>query len=355
MRSTLLLALALSFGCVNDVVIFEGGGGSGAGAQGGAAQGAGGVGPVTGGGPLGGFGGMAQGGQGGTGGQGGEPMGGFPPGDCDNLVTPPAAYDTLFGFTSSEDFVFDSAGNYVAVDDNGNLVRITKQGQKTLWIPGFSSGFMAGMVALPDDSVVVCDVNNGSLKRAYPNGAVTTLIGGLAYPNGIDVGPDGYVYVAENSGAQVRRVHPDTGASTIVASGLTGPNGVAFTDDPTLFYVGSFEGQLIYKIVQPVPGQPGTATVFANFQGGGGIDGMGVDECGNVYAAEYTSGNVYRMTPDGTVTLLTHLPSFWIPNIKWGRGLGGFDKNVMFIADREQSRLFGVHVGLLGATEFYDL
>lgn len=282
-------------------------------------------------------------------------MGGFPPVDCLNLPSPPIMFETLMGFTNSEDFAFDASGNYVGVDDNGNLVRVTHGGQKSLWIPNFSSGFMAGMVALPDDSVVVCDVNNGSLKRAYPNGSVTTLLGGLAYPNGIDVGPDGFIYVAENSGAQVRRVDPNTGAYTIVAAGLTGPNGVAFTDDPTLFYVGSFEGQLIYKIVQPVPGQPGTATVFANFQGGGGIDGMGVDQCGNVYAAEYTSGNVYRITPDGTVTLATHLPSFWIPNIKWGRGVGGFQKDVMFIADREQGRLFGVHVGVPGVTEFFDL
>jgi hypothetical protein len=41
--------------------------------------------------------------------------------------------------------------------------------------------------------------------------------------------------------------------------------------------------------------------------------------------------------------------------MKWGRGLGGFDQNVMYVADRNQGRLFAVEVGTAGATEYYDL
>jgi sugar lactone lactonase YvrE len=85
---------------------------------------------------------------------------------------------------------------------------------------------------------------------------------------------------------------------------------------------------------------------------GGGIDGMGVDACGNVYASEYVYGKVWRISPAGELELLTELPSGWIPNIKWGRGLGGFAKDTMYVADRDSGRLFGVYVGVPGATEF---
>ena len=80
---------------------------------------------------------------------------------------------------------------------------------------------------------------------------------------------------------------------------------------------------------------------------------MGVDTCGNVYATEYTNGNVWRISPAGDIELLVELPSAWIPNVKWGRDLGGFSSQVMYVADRDQGRLFGVAVGVPGATEFF--
>jgi hypothetical protein len=85
----------------------------------------------------------------------------------------------------------------------------------------------------------------------------------------------------------------------------------------------------------------------------GGIDGLGVDACGNVYASEYVYGYIWRIAPDGAIEKIAELPSFWIPNIKWGRNLGGFSNRVMYVADREQQRLFGIHVGVPGAKEFY--
>jgi hypothetical protein len=181
--------------------------------------------------------------------------------DCTALPEAPLEFESLEGFTSSEDFVFDAEGNYVGVDDNGNLVRITREGQKQLWSP--SIGSTAGMGILPDGSVVFCELNQGAIKRAYPNGSVVVVLGGLLYPNGLDIGPDGFIYVAENAGGRVRRIDPDTGEFSIVALGLQGPNGVAFSNDPGLLYVGSFEGSGVYKIEIDTPGELGRASVFA--------------------------------------------------------------------------------------------
>jgi sugar lactone lactonase YvrE len=185
--------------------------------------------------------------------------------DCSTVPAAPVSFETHEGFTSSEDFAFDELGNYVGVDENGNLIRVSKTGEKQLWLP--SIGSTAGMAMLPDGSVVVCDVREGALKRAYPNGAVSVVLGGLLYPNGVDIGPDGFIYVAENAGGRVRRVDPDTGEFSIVALGLDGPNGVAFTDDPSLLYIGSFEGSGVYKLELPAPGELGHASVFARPNG----------------------------------------------------------------------------------------
>jgi sugar lactone lactonase YvrE len=319
---------------------------------------------------------------------------------------------------------------------------------------------------LRDGSAIIANVSNGALLRIYPNGARKVVLGGLLYPNGLDVGPDGFVYVSENAAGRVRRIDPETGDFSIVALGLFGPNGVAFGDDPQLMYIGSFEGSGVYKVVLKQPGELGVASVLARPHGSklpepklacpdqkvgkpcedtmshasgtcqrlanvvdcvpsdgapdacagkpdgtscgdggtcqdgfcqlpdpcvgkqagdactaenlagtceeliegtlvcqpeepsgdgpGGIDGLGVDACGNVYASEFTYGIVWRISPAGEIERLVDLPSHWVPNIKWGRGLGGFGRDQMFVADRDESRLFAVAVGVPGAREFYE-
>lgn len=184
---------------------------------------------------------------------------------CSNLPAAPVAFEEIPGFTTAEDFVFDELGNYVGVDENNNLVRISRDGQKQLWLPAI--GGTAGMGILPDGSVVICDVPAGSIKRAYPNGELRTILGGLEYPNGLDIGPDGHVYVAENNAGRVRRVNPDTGEFSMVAIGLKGANGVAFSNDPGLLYVGSFEGSGVYRVEIPAPGELGVASVLSRPNG----------------------------------------------------------------------------------------
>jgi sugar lactone lactonase YvrE len=351
-----------------------------------------------------GSGGMAQGGQAGA-----TPAGGRPAVDCSKLARAPAMVEDLSGFAASEDFVFDTEGNYVGVDENRNLVRISKEGRKQLWAPNI--GEAAGMGLLPDGSIVFCNVDEGALQRVHENGAVTTVLGGLLYPNGLDIGPDGFVYVAENAAGRVRRVNAETGEFTVVAMGLQGPNGVAFSADPKLFYVGSFEGSGVYRVTVPSPGELGQASVFARpngsqlkepmlacpamqegadcevpgqFEGGtcrrlgnvidcvkdttidacdgfdcttseygGGIDGLGVDACGNVYASEYDYSNLWRISPDGTIEKLATLSAAWIPNMKWGRGVGGFESDVLYVADRDEGGLFAVSVGVPGAASLF--
>jgi hypothetical protein len=193
---------------------------------------------------------------GGAGGDQPEPV------DCSKLATVPAQFEELRGFTSAEDFAFDELGNYVGVDGDYNLVRISKKGKKVLWAPKIGET-TAGMSILPDGSVIIADVTNGALKRVYPSSGSETVIGGLLYPNGLDIGPDGFIYVCENNAGRVRRVDPDTGDFTIVAMGLFGCNGVAFSNDPKLLYIGSFEGSGVYKVEMPAPGELGVASVFA--------------------------------------------------------------------------------------------
>jgi sugar lactone lactonase YvrE len=185
---------------------------------------------------------------------------------CGTLVAAPASFVELAGFTSAEDFVFDDQGNYVGIDEEGNVVRIDIAGNAQLWFPN-ATNLAAGMAIMANGDLVFADVELGAVMRLTEGGSLTPILGGLAYPNGLDIGTDGYIYVAENNVGRVRRVDPETGAFTIVALGLFGPNGVAMSNDPLKFYVGSFEGGGIYEVVMPSAGALGTSRIYANIGG----------------------------------------------------------------------------------------
>ena len=88
---------------------------------------------------------------------------------------------------------------------------------------------------------------------------------GLAGPEGIDVGPDGRLFVAEVGQKRVVAIDPASGARTVIASNLDiglapfpggppalVPTGVAVAKSGTV-YVSSDLRNALYKLTPPTP------------------------------------------------------------------------------------------------------
>ncbi len=137
---------------------------------------------------------------------------------------------------------------------------------------------------------------------------------------------------------------------------------VVFCDvggDLTSSCEGKFTGQGCVLLQLGYPGEghcadnDGTLECEVGFggsvQGQDGLDGINADACGFVYVTEYTTGVIYRVSPDGTdVKLAVELDSYWIPNMHWGPLVGGWDHTTLYVADRDEGRLFGLKVGVPG-------
>jgi sugar lactone lactonase YvrE len=267
-----------------------------------------------------------------------------PPVDCTAIPVGPFPYTIKTGIYATEDFAFDDQGNLVGANA-GNLFRTQYDGTPQLWVPGAA---VAAAVRATSDGVIVY-AGSDNLTRINMFDAPEVIIGGLAYPNGADVDLDGYVYVAEQSGSRVRRVNAETGEFTILAEGLQSPNGVSFSPDYQTLYVGSFGGGTITAIHLNPDMTTDYVDLFYGGIGGGALDGMAVDACGNVYVCEYVAATVWRIPPDSsTIEPVVYLggETGWIPNMQFGSGYGGWDANTLYVLDFAAGRVFEVPVGV---------
>jgi sugar lactone lactonase YvrE len=253
-----------------------------------------------------------------------------PPIACDQLTTTPTI-TMLPGFIGTEDITFDDAG-HVLESDTTSIFKTTRDGQRTVFVPNLP--FRAGMRMTKSGKLVVNDDYTGTIWRIDPDGSRHSLMTGLSYPNGMEIGGDDKAYFTDQNTNTVYRIDPETGEHRVLTTGVPNPNGLTF--DPTFskLYIGSFCGSpnAIWQLDIGPDGEPGTLQPFVTDVGTGCNDGMGVDACGNVYFADYGQSVLFRVSADGqTVTQIIHDQGGYHANFDWGRGIGGWDADKLYV------------------------
>ena len=154
--------------------------------------------------------------------------------------------------------------------------------------------FPEGPIAMPDGSVILVEIQRGTLSRVTPDGKIRVVAKTGGGPNGAAIGPDGKVYVCNNggfewheiggltvpglqpkdySGGRIERVDIDTGKVEVLYTEcdghrLCGPNDIVFdatggfwfTDhgknrerdrDRTGIYYAKPDGSMIREVIFP--------------------------------------------------------------------------------------------------------
>ncbi len=190
--------------------------------------------------------------------------------------------------------------------------------------------FPEGPIAMPDGSVILVEIERGTLSRVW-NGkveAIATLGGG---PNGAAIGPDGAVYVCNNGGfewhdvmgmrlpghaandystGRIERVDLATGRferiyDAVDGKRLSGPNDIVFDKAGAFWFTDLGKG---FGRTKDMGGlywaKPNGSAIKEAVHGSIGLNGVGLspDEA-VVYAAETMTGKLWAfdITGEGTV------------------------------------------------------
>jgi len=184
------------------------------------------------------------------------------------------------------------------------------------WVTLPEGGRGNGMTLGPDGALYVADVGRKLIARvSLPDGKVTTVVdkapGGASFrgPNDLIFDKQGGLYFTDPDGswdkpiASVYHVAPKTHTVSLVADGLQFPNGLVLSPDEKTLYVAESPLHRVTAVdVTPngiVP--PGRSHAFATVATTGGPDGMRLGRDGFLYAAIYGEGVIAKVSPQGDV------------------------------------------------------
>ena len=162
----------------------------------------------------------------------------------------------------------------------------------------------ANTYALTD---LFASTTEGTIYRIDAFGNFTVFASGLLGAHEIEFDNDGNLFVAQTSGDQITRVTPTGITSTFFQfPGNDNPEGLAFSDDGTLFVSGTNRSLTAISL-------SGVGSVFAQVGRQESLS-VTIDASGNFFVTDLASqngGEIWKVTPSGVSTVLA-------------AGLGGF-------------------------------
>ena len=253
---------------------------------------------------------------------------------------------------------YSPQGRFVLFSDipNDRVLRYDEvSGRVDVW--AHPAGFTNGRTVDAEGRFVTCEHGRRRVVRTEHDGSTLVLadsFGGkrLNSPNDVVARSDGSVWFTDPSYGimtdyEGHRSHEELGSRNVyrwapdaplavVADTLTQPNGLAFSPDESLLYVGDSERRTI-TVFNVGDGRLSDGSTLCSLDTV--VDGMRVDTEGRIWAA--TEEGIHVYDPDGTLLGLLRVPET-ASNLEFG----GLQRNLLYIT--ATSRLYVIRLKVEG-------
>jgi gluconolactonase len=259
------------------------------------------------------------------------------------------------GLDHSEDLAFDTEGILWAGGELGQVYRISDKCrvEQVTCIGGFCLGLTFSAV----DELFICNAGLASIVKVTKNGTSSLFADfagshKLRQPNYSVFDSEGNLYVSDSgewentSGCIVR--YDARGRGEIFLEGPEPfPNGLALSADERFLFIARSRTDDVLQVAIRDDGSAGDRAICA-----AGLervpDGLAFDVKGNLYVSCYASDNIYRVSPDRTVTLLTYDRDGTTIARPTNIAFGGPDRDYLYVANLGRWHTNRVKLGIAG-------
>ena len=258
------------------------------------------------------------------------------------------------GLDHPEGLAFDVDGNLWAGGELGQIYKITQKGKvRTVATLG---GFNLGLTFSARQDLFVCNFKLGALIQLDRSGKTIRSWERagryrLRTPNFSVFDREGNLYFSDSGEFKkddgFLSVLRPNGKIEQLLDRLSFPNGLSLSaDDRTLYVVQSTKNNVLAVPLLDT-GAIGKPRIYAA-RLNNVPDGAALDAAGNLYVTCYASHNVYRVTPDGKVSLFAADPEGTMLASPTNAAFGGANFDEMYFANLSRWHICRARVGIRG-------
>ena len=254
------------------------------------------------------------------------------------------------GLDHPEGLAFDREGNLWAGGEQGQIYRISSEGSvDTVAVLG---GFNLGITVSLQGTLFVCNFKLRALLEIDTAGRLLRTVErvdayALRNPNFSVSDREGNLYFTDSGEFQRDEgflfcLRPDGSVETLL-SGLGFPNGLALSADERTLFVVLSNSDSVLAVPLLAPSRAGEPRVFAK-----GLqrvpDGAALDADGHLYVTCYATHCVYRISPEGAVSLFAFDPTGTMLAGPTNAAFSGEDRKTLYFANLSRWHICSVRV-----------
>ena len=235
------------------------------------------------------------------------------------------------------------------------ITRVTDGRFDTLKLESSSAiGKTNGLTFSKDGNIIACDYGIGAILSISPSGKVDTLIDGykgvkLNRPNDLIIDKNGNLYFSDPKSygkdkldGRLFHYNFKTSKLTLLVDSLAFPNGINISPNGKLYLSESAKNQILsFDILDN--GTVANKSVFVTLPNGD-PDGLDFDSAGNLYAAHYGTGTLFIISPNGKILEEIKTPGKKPTNIEFG----GDDLKTLYLTEVETNSIYKIRTNIKG-------